>query len=71
MDFLEGTESAETRQTRCKRKRMDLKINIGEYSGLVIKTDKQLFDSCVIDIFSRVPQETKDPKEPLGSAVRR
>ena len=50
---------------------MDLKINIGEYSGLVIKTDKQLFDSCVIDTFSRVPQETKDPKEPLGSAVRR
>lgn len=28
LDFLEGTESAETRQTRYKRKRLDLKINV-------------------------------------------
>lgn len=46
LDFLEGTESAETRQTRYKRKRLDLKINVDEYSGLVkLKTDEQFCDS--------------------------
>ena len=35
----------ETRQTRYKRKRLDLKINADEFSGLVIKTDDQFCDS--------------------------
>lgn len=74
MDFLEGTESAETRQTRYKRKRLDLKINVDEYSGLVkLKNDEQFCDSfhVINNFFSRVPWERKDPKEPLANEARR
>lgn len=72
MDFLEGMESAETRRMRYEIKRSDLKINLGRYSGVVIKTDKQFCDSCVIgNFFSRVPQERKDPKEPPANAAKR
>lgn len=72
MDLLEGTESAETRRMRYKTKRLDLKINLGGYSGVLIKTDTQFCDSCVVDnFFSRAPQERKDPKEPPANAAKR